>query len=822
VPEKKQRVSRAGKKRVQPPFDLACGRIERVSSSSMGVLDLQRLGLARLPDKWDALRSVRVVELQHNSLTSLSAKIGQLKDLTALDLSDNRLTSLPPEIGKLVNLTTLSLQGNQLTALPPEIGKLTKLTALSLRGNRLTALPPEMGMLTNLTSLDLGRNQLTVIPAEIGALSNLTVLDLSVNQLRTLPAELGRLAKLSTLDLTGNVLSVLPDTVRDCQKLKKLFLHSNPALAIPDEVLGPTETESRHLATEPKPPEDILAYYFRIHPTRVRPPQGVGTGARGLTAGRWVTSDKSKPLLEARIIVIGDGEAGKTSLVRALLYGATAREDEETTRDVVIEDWPHLRLRQPNTKRTHLASVHVWDFGGQEPLHAAHPYFFTTRTLYLVVASSRQQGVEERIGYWLKMVASHGKGARALVAINKVDQHPMDITGRRLCAEHEACLPADPAAAFFPTSCKAGKVSGIEALRQALRRELQAMDQIWRLVPAEWMAVKSDLLDRRANDEDTLTTEQWENVCGEHGIGGRDQAMTLDLLRALGTVVSFPEDDQLCGLGVLNPSWVTRAVYPLLTSSELAEAGGLLQRRDLARLLCDPKRYPRHKHGWLIELMKKFELLFESEGRLLLPSRLPKDVPVWALDPRWTVHGTLKLQMRFQVLPESVISKLIVRWHEHAWKPESWWRHGIAVKDPTERCIGLLAAYLGAPGYIELLLQGPRMERQQFVASLRASLQDVARNLQGELWLLLGGEHPEKYDDLLRLAHEGGERRIKRIVEGDMRVYDLAAALDLIEPVAQQQKTLTQVNIVAGDAKGCALGTRNRVKSRDSFRRTTP
>ena len=471
----------------------------------------------------------------------------------------------------------------------------------------------------------------------------------------------------------------------------------------------------------------------------------------------------------------------------------------------------------PATGRPNGVSVHFWDFGGQEPMHAAHPYFFTNRTLYLVVATSRDVGVEERIAYWLRMVAAHGRGARALVAVNQVDQHPMDIKQRELCAEHHDTLAADPASAFYATSCKPGKMEGIEELRAALKRELGAMEQMWALVPPEWLATKATLEAQRKQGQDTLSLDEWVRLCDQNKVPPEERDEALRLLRDLGTVVSFPGDYHLGGLGVLNPSWVTQAIYPLLTSHELAAARGLLEPKDLGKLLNDPKRYPLHKHRWLIELMKKFELLFENEGRLLLPARLPKDAPDWALDETWKAKGTVQLELRFDVLPESVISKFITRWHEQALQPESWWRHGIAVKDVSGQCAALLRAHVGDAGRIEISVQGPGAARRDFIAVLRDDLEQLTRKLQGELWLWLEGIHAEKYDDLLLLVYEGGERVIKRIVSGRVKGFDLVEALDLVETGPQQKESLVNLTYINGDAKGNAFGRESEVINTSSF-----
>lgn len=51
--------------------------------------------------------------------------------------------------------------------------------------------------------------------------------------------------------------------------------------------------------------------------------------------------------------------------------------------------WP-IRLKGEEDVR-----LHVWDFGGQEIMHATHQFFLTERSLYLLVLSGRQ-GVRTR------------------------------------------------------------------------------------------------------------------------------------------------------------------------------------------------------------------------------------------------------------------------------------------------------------------------------------------------------------------------------------------------------------------------------------------
>jgi internalin A len=215
---------------------------------------------------------------------------------SVLNLSDFKLSTLPEAIGQLSRLHELNLSGNQLSTLPEAIGRLSELQRLDLSINRLSTLPEAIGQLSQLQVLDLSVNRLSALPEAIGQLSQLQVLDLSYNRLSTLPEAIGQLSQLQVLNLSGNRLSTLPEALQSLVKLEKLFLHGNLRLGLPDEVLGPTIEEflGSQRRRAPKPSREILDYYFATR------------GAEG------------RALRELKLIVVGRGGAGKTSLIKRL------------------------------------------------------------------------------------------------------------------------------------------------------------------------------------------------------------------------------------------------------------------------------------------------------------------------------------------------------------------------------------------------------------------------------------------------------------------------------------------------------------------------
>ena len=78
--------------------------------------------------------------------------------------------------------------------------------------------------------------------------------------------------------------------------------------------------------------------------------------------------------------------------------------------------------------------LNVWDFGGQEIMHATHQFFMTERSLYLLVLNGREGGEDLDAEYWLKHVQSFGGKSPVIVVLNKIAQQPFDLNYKSLQA----------------------------------------------------------------------------------------------------------------------------------------------------------------------------------------------------------------------------------------------------------------------------------------------------------------------------------------------------------------------------------------------------
>ncbi|HEX5731603.1 MAG TPA: COR domain-containing protein [Blastocatellia bacterium] len=636
------------------------------------------------------------------------------KDLTLLDLSSNQLTSLPPEIAKLTNLTALNLGGNQLTSLPPGITRLTNLTDLYLYDNQLTSLPPEITKLTKLTSLSLWGNQLEEFPPEITRMTNLTRLDLSDNQLTSLPPEITRMTNLTRLNLSGNQLPIPPEALAD--------------------------------------PEDVKAIFAAL--------AGAGSGER---------------LNEAKMLVVGDGKVGKSSVVEQLLYG-TFNPQKETTLGVEIND--EMKVVQGEvTGEGEPVKLNIWDFGGQEIQHSTHQFFLTTRSLYLLVVDARKGDQLSNIEYWLKLIESFGGDSPILVVINQIDQ----LKGQRpLNLDRKALQDKYNIRDFIETSCPTG--DGIPALKEAIAREVEQLKHVRDIWPREWLAIKRRLKDMQA---DYIPIEKYLDICDEEKLKDPDiRKSLLEMLHVLGTVIRFPGEMQ-----VLNPRWVTQGVYGLLTSKQLVEAQGEFDMKDVGKILNvlpDAKsRYPQHTHQRLIDVMKHFELCFEftdRTGHYLIPRHLHDNEP----DSPWDETDALKFQYHYpETLPNAVISRFIVRMNRYIYN-QNYWKNGVFLHSPENQA-KIKADMIDRKIFISVI--GRKQTRRAFLAIILSAFDVINGNYKIEIDRKIPvpgfSDVLVSYHDLLDLE-EMGEPEI--IIPKLRKKFSVRELLDGVEDLSSRMK----------------------------------
>jgi internalin A len=426
-------------------------------------------------------------------------------------------------------------------------------------------------------------------------------------------------------------------------------------------------------------------------------------------------------LNEAKVLIVGQGGVGKTSLARYLLTDTKCAPGELPTEGIDITDW-----KVPGDRTEDSLTVHVWDFGGQEIMHATHQFFLTRRSLYILVIDARAGEKESNIHYWLEIIRSYGGDSPVLVVVNKCDLHPHELNETRLMRDFPNIR------GFMSVSCETGL--GIPELRQTIHTRIRNLPHVSDRLPLNYFRIKQAMT-QKAADANYVPIEEYQQVCRDNGLNDQEeQARLIRFLHDLGIVLNFQDPNDPYSLNdpfVLNPEWVTQGVYAILNDHSLKTTrDGVLTRTRLKAILNARAGYPESRHDFIVRKMCQFELAFEGErsrGReqtWLVPELLdPKEPTALA----WDESNALNFYYDYSVLPAGVICRFIVRMQRLV-QPDKCWRSGAVLS--IDECTALVRGDI-EKSRVFIAVQGPMRQRREKLAVVRDAFQHIHSTIPG-------------------------------------------------------------------------------------------
>jgi GTPase SAR1 family protein len=619
------------------------GRSPRIS------LDLRSSGLSEIPPEIGTLANLESLNLADNRIRTLPPQIGALNKLVCLDVSANLLETLPPELGRLANLRELDLFLNLLVRLPPELGALGNLRRLNAYSNKLTDIPPEICNLTNLEELDLFSNRITHLPPQIGMLSRLKNLNLQRNRLEALPPDIGELRALEELDLSDNLIRVLPPELGLAAHLTRCSTSRNPIVFPSPEIVSQGS-------------ERLLAF-LRAQ----------------------ATAAQRRKVWTSKLLVVGEGGAGKTSLVRSL-RGERFSEGMETTHGIEVRT---LLLKHPIEPGVTM-TLNAWDFGGQEIYHATHQFFLTNRSLFLLLWNARLGYEQGKLDYWLDAIRSRAPDSPVMLVATHVD-------------ERDAALPLVDIQRSYPqvqglwsvSNLTGAGVSGLRDAMAALASNPKLMPLMGETWPKSWFLAAEAI---RAMPQNAATPQKIVGLLEHHRVRD-DAAITLRRwMHELGEILDFSDDEELKDIIILKPQWVTRHISDVLESEEVIRGNGVFPREVKEKVW---REFDPDLQQHFLRLMEKFDLSYRTfmpDEISIIVERLPYDEDKRYVEP-WDAIGAKwpgrEITMDFRLagnLPAGVPTWFIAR--SHRFTTHRHWRYGALFSDGnTPENLALIRAF---------------------------------------------------------------------------------------------------------------------------------
>ncbi|TYQ13386.1 UNVERIFIED_CONTAM: internalin A [Acetivibrio alkalicellulosi] len=628
--------------------------------TDLQTLDLRDTKIAEIPESITKLTNLQMLDLSYTKIAEIPESITKLTNLQRLDLSYTKIAEIPESITKLTNLQSLSLSGTKIAEIPESITKLTNLQSLFLSYTEIVEIPESITKLTNLQSLFLSYTEIVEIPESIIKLTNLQSLSLSGTEIVEIPESITKLTNLQSLDLRGTKIIEIPESITKLTNLQRLDLRGTKISVFPIELLDlllPLKTFEFS--------NGILIAGLSF--TNV--PDEIVNQGRKFVENYF--KEKKEKLNEFKMIYIGDGAAGKTSLIKRL-KDEGFDDKESTTLGVTITDHDF-----------YIDGVkfisHMWDFGGQEIMHSTHKFFLSERCLYVLVLEARK---EMKVEYWLKHIELLGGKSPTIVVINKIDTFEQAALDEKFLMDKYNNIKE-----FCRISCKNG--DNIEAVKKSIEKNIKNIDGVEFAWPIKWIGIKEELEKMNKNH---ISYKEYIDICKKNNVENKeDQDDLLGFLKDMGVICSFstfPLDVKK----VLNPKWITNAVYKIMTDIEVRKLNGYLQKTKVGDIInkdCKSEDYINGYSGineciysdddrnYILNLMEEFELSYSlNETYELIPALMDKSEPDFIFDK----DNSLKYVYSYNFLPKSIIHRLIVKNHKII-KENFVWNTGVILCD---------------------------------------------------------------------------------------------------------------------------------------------
>ena len=325
------------------------------------------------------------------------------------------------------------------------------------------------------------------------------------------------------------------------------------------------------------------------------------------------------PFYESKLLIVGEGGAGKTTLANKLKNAEfELRKDEETTEGIDILPW---EIEHPSGNDFR---VNIWDFGGQATYHSTHQFFLTKRSVYVLVADDRREDTD--FYYWLSIIKLLSDDSPVIILKNEKQGRQCAIDERSLRSEFTNLRP-------ILTADLAENNDKLKKLSRTIQNELCQLDHLGDPIPAHWANIRA-VLENISGSRNYIDLREYFDYCRGNGFSDEKEMLAASqFLHDLGICLHFQKVKGLRKVLILKPTWATNSVYKILDNKAVRANYGRFTDETLEEIWNQGDAAQMRDE--LLLLMMEFGLCYEiprNPGHYISPQLLGKESPAYDWD----------------------------------------------------------------------------------------------------------------------------------------------------------------------------------------------
>lgn len=442
---------------------------------------------------------------------------------------------------------------------------------------------------------------------------------------------------------------------------------------------------------------------------------------------------------EMKLILIGNGGVGKTTIRQNLVIPGYKTQSHSSTEGLEVVTWEYPTTSIPNIEKI---KFNIWDFGGQGKYRAVQRFFCSSRALYIYVTTPFEETSDQNddytgIDYWLNFVKLFGQDTEngqspIIFVMNKCDLPAGNQNIDKDLIQAKFGNIQD----FIRISC--ASETGFEELKKTIERRLVSTNIIKPDFPRAWLLVKNEL-QRLSKVEDYISFENYLGIFANHvPFNSSDHAQIEQIKSNLslfknnediilylgkfhakvfyssiieywelnmhktdwaklvaerlrleekadalirhihdaGIILYYPRVSILSNKVILNPNWARELAYKVLDSPYAAT--GVLRSEDLTKIFTD------ERHKYAIDLLLSYRICYEHKINFkttyFFPSLFPNKAPLGWLNLGAIGTNVMQYECEFNpIIPADFMSRFIAKEYKILDNPDQFWKYGALV-----------------------------------------------------------------------------------------------------------------------------------------------
>ncbi|MBL7728852.1 MAG: leucine-rich repeat domain-containing protein, partial [Dinghuibacter sp.] len=370
-------------------------------------------------------------------------------------------------------------------------------------------------------------------------------------------------------------------------------------------------------------------------------------------------------VFEAKLVLTGSGESGKTSLsLRLNNKECPLPKKDERTREVEVSDY-QFKTREGND-----FTAHIWDFGGQQIIHNFHRLFMNDSALYILLTETSREN--DDFDYWLQTIQLFGGNSPILFVQNKRNGIPRSLGITHY--KNHFNIKDD----LYEVNLLNNQ--GLDTLEQAIQRHIQELPIVQRTIPRSWFNLRKKLEQVK---EPYINYNRFVEECQACKITERIDIEDAGLfLHLLGVILWYKDNPALRDKIVLERHWATKALFQLVFHEQKnQQQKGYFSIAD-AQAIWDADAETDYKHhtAQLVSLMQEFKLAYKRRNKkdcFIIPALLPPTQPAKG----FSGHNPVKIVYEYKHLPRGMVNQLTAELYERIENDENTWSEGVWLKE---------------------------------------------------------------------------------------------------------------------------------------------